>query len=74
MTDHANHIVKWVFDDKRSLYELRCLNCGRPMPYTTETPNTLDPQPFEQALEQPQAVTVTLEVQGLRHKIGTDWR
>jgi hypothetical protein len=74
MTDHTNHTVAWVFDGERSLYELRCLDCGQTTPYTTEAPNTLDPQPFERAIEKPEAVTVALDVQSLRHKTKTDWR
>lgn len=71
--DHIGHTVKWILKDNCS-YELLCQTCNLTTRHSTKSPNTLDEQPYEQAIKSPEEITVTLEVQSLRNKTNTDWR
>lgn len=67
MNDHTKHLVQWVSGEAMQ-YRLYCFTCGRLTQYATQSPNHTNSQRFEQAMNRPEKVSVTLEVQSLRHK------
>lgn len=67
MSEHAKHLVSWGCVAAKS-YRLYCLTCGEYTSYETQAPNQLGLQRFEQAMSEPEKVSVTLKVQSLRHK------
>ena len=67
MADHTNHLVYWATGEATQ-HRLYCLTCGSYTAHATQAPNSTQPQRFEQAMSEPEKVSVTLEVQSVRHK------
>lgn len=71
---HNNHMVRWT-KIKDGSFRLYCIDCGVFIQYSTSHPNSLDPQEYGTAIINGfQPISVTLEVQGIRHKSATKWR
>jgi hypothetical protein len=64
--EHKGHLVQWHSKGKK--YQLYCFTCGKLLAHETETPNRREAQRFEQAIENPTAITITLDVQPVKHK------
>ena len=65
--DHKGHLVYWTAAESQG-YRLYCLTCGKFTAHETTIPNTHEAQRFEQAISKPENISVTLQVQSLRHK------
>lgn len=72
MSDHTGHWVKWMGNGQ--VYRLYCFTCGAVTAHKTEQPNTQEKQRFEQATADPGAITITLQVNSLKHRNQSNWR